>query len=135
MRSWTFTVEGQPVPKGRHRTATKDRLGRPLSRPHSYTPKRTEKYEKMVGLCALAAGVRCAPAGQPVALGVWMYVKQLGVISAKDLSNVIKSAEDGMNGIAYADDRQVVMLMGVKRQDRENPRLVVRIRWLTTRSP
>ena len=118
-RSWTFTVEGQPVPKGRPRTVTRE------GRSHTYTPKRTKEYERVVMMRALEAGVRCAPAGQPVGLGVWVYVKR-----DIDLDNAIKAAQDGLNGIAYADDRQVVMLMGVKRQDRDRPRLVVRIRWL-----
>ena len=123
-RSWTFTVEGQPVPKGRPRTVTREGTS------HTYTPKRTKEYERVVMMRALEAGVRCAPAGRPVGLGVWVYVKRDG-----DLDNFQKCVLDSLNGIAYADDRQVVMLMGVKRQNREHPRLVVRIRWLTTRCP
>ena len=42
-RSWTFTVPGQPVPKGRPRTVSRD------GKSHTYTPKRTKAYELLAG--------------------------------------------------------------------------------------
>ena len=126
MRAWTFTVPGQPVPKGRPRFALRPDPDGITRKPLVYTPNRTKAYEKQVGLQALAAGVRGAPPGVAVSLVVWVYTRDFGV----DLSNVEKVVEDGLNGIAYVDDKQVCILVGRKWLERECPRVVVRLRWL-----
>lgn len=114
MTAWTFTVPGQPVPKGRPR----------LAEGRVYTPKRTKDYELKVAQYALAAGVRCAPKGQQVGLEIEVCYKR-----DMDLDNAEKSALDGLNGIAYADDRQVVELISSKAPSL-NPRLIVSIHWM-----
>ena len=92
-----FTVPGRPVPKQR------PRLGR---NGNVYTPRQTREYER-----AVARAGRLffkSPYFGPVSLHVHVYLA--GVRGAGDLDNYIKSIQDGLNGIAWRDDRQIVRL-------------------------
>jgi Holliday junction resolvase RusA-like endonuclease len=46
-----------------------------------------------------------------------------------DVDNVMKSVQDGLNGIAYRDDRQIITASISKFYD-DNPRLVVSLTYL-----
>ena len=89
----TFTVPGKPIPKGRPR----------LGRSGVYTPSRTKQHEDLIAWRARAAGVK--PTTGPVHLEIDFEIK--GKVHG-DLDNLVKTVMDGLNGIAYADDRQVV---------------------------
>ena len=108
----TFTVPGQPVPKARARTV----------RGHSYTPEPTRRYERAVAVLAQAAGLR--PTAEPVSVTVAVF---MGDARRRDLDNCIKAITDGLNGVAYADDSQIVDLHAHKRIDRDYPRAVVTV--------
>jgi crossover junction endodeoxyribonuclease RusA len=44
-----------------------------------------------------------------------------------DLSNRCKIVEDALNGLAWADDKQIVWLLMRRHEDKANPRVVVTI--------
>lgn len=93
----SFVVEGNPVPKGR------PRLGRGG---HVFTPKKTAAYEDKVGWTArIAMAHRCAYVGR-VAVSISVQTSN----KRGDVDNIAKSLMDGMNGVVYEDDSQVVDL-------------------------
>lgn len=70
-------------------------------------------WQQQTALTARCAGVRPI-ASEPVAVDITLHPKETkaGVASKAriDLDNAIKAALDGLNGVAYADDKQVVRL-------------------------
>lgn len=117
----SFEIEGVPIPKGRSRST---RSG------HHYTPAKTRAYEQLVALRAREA-MRGPIFEGPLQLDItffmpipasWSKAKRdrahSGLIDhtvKPDLSNLAKSIEDGMNGIVYQDDSQIVTLILNKR--------------------
>ncbi len=85
-----------------------------------FTKPETKSFEAKVGWYAKAAG--CKPTGNPVRLTVVVYLEwpkskwlkrkprkmQPMFDNRQDGSNYLKAVEDGMNGIAYVDDKQIV---------------------------
>jgi len=113
----TFSVDGDPVPKGRPRFARRGQFVQ------TYTDSKTLEYETLVGFKARQA----MGATEPLkgALTVFLYLRYavppsyskkrkeaclLGLEFPKriDLDNVYKSITDAMNGIVYVDDSQIV---------------------------
>ena len=97
MTVYSITVPGRPVPKGR------PRVGRKGRKYIFYTPEKTRSYEQAVGLVGRTACKE--PMEGPLAVKIKLYFKQKGLIP--DCDNCIKSLLDGLNEIAYEDDRQV----------------------------
>ncbi|MDO7787891.1 RusA family crossover junction endodeoxyribonuclease [Desulforamulus aquiferis] len=91
----SFTVPGRPVPKQRPRMGKGGIV---------YTPKNCREYEGKVAKTAHTIFRR--PYAGPVALEVNLFLAS----RPGDLDNYVKSISDGLNGIAYLDDRQVVEL-------------------------
>ncbi len=114
----TFKVDGTPVPKGRARYA---RRGNFIS---TYTPEKTRTYETLIKDAAIEAMGSSEPLETPVSLYLYIRVpipksctkKRLEAISnglekptkKPDASNILKSVEDGMNGVVYYDDSQII---------------------------
>lgn len=85
-----------------------------------YTPSKSVRFEERVRLCAMEAGV--TPLHGPVALMVTFVFPMKGAPrktkprraawkpTRPDLSNLVKSVEDGLNSVGYADDAQVVSI-------------------------
>ena len=113
----TFTVDGDPVPKGRPRFARRGQFVQ------TYTDSKTLEYETHVAIRARHA----IGSSEPLkgALSVFLYLRYavpesytkkrkeaclLGLEFPKriDLDNVYKSITDAMNGIVYVDDSQIV---------------------------
>ena len=92
-------IDGNPVPKNRARTValSGDRV-------RTYTPKETVAYERLIGLSWRG------PRGfaDPVKVTVAVVEGRTG--HPADLDNYGKSVLDGLNGIAFLDDKQVVGL-------------------------
>ena len=113
----TFTVDGDPIPKGRPRFARRGKFVQ------TYTDAKTIEYETHVALKARQA----IGASEPFngALSVFLYLRYevpasyskkrkeaclAGLEYPKriDIDNVYKSITDAMNGIVYLDDSQIV---------------------------
>ena len=117
-----ISVEGEPVAKARPRMNR--RTG------NVYTPKKTAMFEALIRDSALRAmkGKKMLTGAVKIAVtaffsvaGSWSRVKKANALTGRlrhtkrpDLSNVIKSVEDAMNGVVYKDDSQIVMLWGGK---------------------
>lgn len=91
-----IVVHGPPVPKARSRST---RSGR------HYTPERTVEYESMVRMLGIIAVRKAAwvPGSGP-------YTLRLSITRAKrsgDVDNFVKAISDGLNEIAFLDDRHV----------------------------
>lgn len=84
-----------------------------LVRQRSVTPKETRDFERAVGLYAKSVMAGRDPIAVPVHLEMFFIFQDdadvwpVGVHDG-DLTNLIKAVEDGMNAIAYTDDRNVV---------------------------
>ena len=139
MNEIVFTVPGQPVAKGRPKAA---RRGKFIT---MYTPEKTANYESLVAHIAhLAMSGRTLING-PVSVDLdirlqiphsWSKKKQCaaaeGIIAATkkpDADNVEKILFDGMNGVVWNDDVQVVKVTKRKRYA-ETPGVVVIVREL-----
>ena len=113
-----FTVPGQPVGKGR------PRIGKVGAHARMFTPEKTVNYEGLVAHAAHQAmagrGLITGPVDMQVEIVMqipasWSAKKQrdaaAGLVlpaTKPDCSNVIKAVEDGMNGVVYKDDAQIV---------------------------
>ncbi len=101
-RSLSFTIPGPSIPWKRTTTVGTQRK----------TPAKMRAHKKHVASCARVAVMRAqwavVPAGVPLMLTAEFYRKRK-VTATPDLSNLIKSPEDAMNAIVYADDSQVVI--------------------------
>ncbi|KUZ78284.1 RusA family crossover junction endodeoxyribonuclease [Burkholderia ubonensis] len=123
-----FVVPGKPVAKGR------PRFSRQGGHVRTHTPEKTERYENLVKMAARAAMRDAQPYEGPVRLIVniglpiptsWSQKRQnaaaageIGATKKPDADNVVKALKDGMNGVVYADDGQVVDLWISKRYAR-----------------
>lgn len=98
-----IVVLGRPVPKDRHR------FGRGVF----YSTERTREYEHRVGWEAKAAGAR--PLKGPVEAELHFYLAPGKPMP--DVDNLAKSALDGLKGVAYKDDRQVIRFFAERHED------------------
>ena len=114
----TFTINGDPVGKGRPRLT---RSGR------AYTPKKTKDYESKVAKAYIDSG---GPdfGMRPVCVHViarfgmpksWSkkqkeHMRGKPAVHRIDIDNIIKVVMDSLNGVAFDDDKQVILCMGTK---------------------
>lgn len=138
MSEITFTVPGAPVGKGRP-IAGKSFAGFTTLR----TPSKTLRYESEVKLFAAQAMAGREPISGAVAvrLGVFCAIPksmtkrdrlrverdELRPTTKPDLDNVIKAVFDGMNGVVWKDDVQVVSAT-VEKVYSDSPRVVVTVK-------
>lgn len=131
-----FTIPGEPTAKGRARSFVRN------GHVAHFTPEKTARYEKLVKDAARKAMAGRPPIEQPVYLSVraflgigasWSKKRQAAALAGlerptkkPDLSNVIKAIEDGMNGIAFVDDSQIVRLSCSKHWS-DQPRVEISI--------
>lgn len=114
----TFTVPGIPTGKARPRFA---RMGNFV---RTYQPAEDARRENLIALAYLRVTGDALPYDGPVMLSVesrfippssWSGKRRAAAIagmvyktSKPDVDNILKSVKDGLNGIAYVDDAQVV---------------------------
>lgn len=132
-----FTIPGEPVAKGRARAFVRN------GRVAHHTPDKTARYENLVKLAAADAFGERKPLDGPVALYVEAYLGVGASWSRKrreaalaglerptkrpDVDNIVKAIKDGLNGVAWIDDSQVVRLVAAKHWS-DLPRVEVRIK-------
>ena len=104
---WIKICDLKPIPKGRPRVNTKNL--------NVYTPKRTADYEEAVAWHykkydgTLHSG--------PLKLTVRFYFrgdKSKPHTKVPDLDNLLKALMDAINGVAWADDKQVTDIIASK---------------------
>jgi Holliday junction resolvase RusA-like endonuclease len=119
-----FQVDGTPVPKGRPRFA---RRGKFVS---TYSPKTTVDYESKVFEAAKEAMGLQKPLEGPIVACIYITLPIPASYSKKrsqaclsgeerptkrsDIDNFVKAIFDGMNGVVFEDDSQVVSLHATK---------------------
>lgn len=133
-----FEVPGEPCAKGRHRSFIRN------GKIANFTPDKTVNYEGQVKWLG-AMAMKGAP---PLEGPLWMHVTAffqlpksaskkvragildgtvMGYVTKRpDASNCLKALEDGLNGIAYADDSQLADVRVIRRYS-DRPRVVVSI--------
>ena len=128
-----FIVLGKPQGKARPRFNTY--TGR------TYTPSKTGAYERLIALCFKQAGGKKLAGAIEIKIECFYQIAKSHTKAAKalmesgqiqatikpDLDNVAKAVLDGLNGLAFDDDKQVVRLEISKRYDHE-ARVEVEIR-------
>lgn len=115
-------VPGEPVPKSRPRVVGG----------HAYTPRRTMEYEKQIALAYRAEhGNTSFETGVPLRMEVNFGLKiptskskrvkramedgEVRPTGRPDVDNLQKCVQDALNGVAYADDAQIVEVVASKR--------------------
>lgn len=118
-----LTIPGSPVGKQRARVT---RQG------HAFTPAKTVNYEALVKQTFAAKYPDFVPMPGPVSMILSIYIMPSKETSRKltkagiggvrprpiikpDISNVLKSIEDALNGLAYVDDKQIISVYAEKK--------------------
>jgi Holliday junction resolvase RusA-like endonuclease len=134
MEQIKFVIPGKPFGKQRPRM-TKAGM--------AYTPKETTSYENLIKrACQDSKGGLYFDAEQPVGLGIKAYYPipastskrarndmlegRLMPTKKPDCDNIAKIVADALNGIAYYDDKQIVVNI-VEKCYSEEPRVEVTI--------
>lgn len=135
-----FCVPGEPQGKARPKVTRLKNGGS-----HTYTPDKTVAYEELIRLryCDAADGFRFE-AGKPLRMRVVafygipkskpkktktaMLLNRIRPTKKPDFDNIFKIICDALNGIAYADDAQIVEAQISKVfTSRDRPRVEVEI--------
>lgn len=130
-----FTVKGQPMGKARPKATRQNGFIR------LYSPTRTTNYETYVAREFQATGAKMLDGN--VAIDIiahyqtpcsWSKAKKQMAEQMKlrptikpDLDNIAKIILDGLNGVAYDDDKQVVEL-NLRKYYSQNPRVEIFIK-------
>jgi Holliday junction resolvase RusA-like endonuclease len=120
-----FTIPGPPVGKGRPRVSGRAGFAR------LYTPEKTASYESRVAMAGHIAMQDCAVLEGALAVTLdiavqipasWSKKRQAAALAGTvlpttkpDIDNVEKAIFDGLNGVVWKDDVQVVQVSKRKR--------------------
>jgi crossover junction endodeoxyribonuclease RusA len=105
-----FTLDGEPIPKGRPRVGKKKDGSTQV-----YTPERTKQAELDLGWAFKAAYPGHEPFTGEVAVMLQFFTSK----QTADIDNYAKTVLDALNEIAWADDRQVTSLTCYLKRDYE----------------
>lgn len=133
----SFIIEGIPVAKGRPRLTTRNGFAR------AYTPDKTRRFETVVADEARTAIGPIDPYAGAVELEAhftipipksWRKSDKAAALagtlfpaSKPDIDNYLKAIADGMNGVVYCDDCQIVSARLTKRYG-EEPGIAITVR-------
>lgn len=112
MAYYKIEIQTRPVPKARPRLGANGRM---------YTPRKTKEFEELIGWTTRSV-VR-KPIEKPVKVNIDVYSK-----TKADIDNVAKAILDGLSGVAFLDDRQVVELRIRKLPPADCEKIVISIR-------
>jgi len=129
-----ITIPGKPIAKARPRFA---RRGKSVT---TYKTQQTEEGRFLWHVYQQMGNQK--PISGPISISLWFYMpipkstskKQAGLMQdgkihhtkKPDASNMIKFAEDVLNGIVFEDDRQIVDVMAWKRySDKPRTEIVI----------
>lgn len=121
-RCVAFKVYGKPVGKGRPRYTSAGGFGR------MYTPRATRDYERTVADEYKRAGgwvmekpvmvtiMQAFPIPKGASKKEAQLMREYQIVPSckPDIDNVVKAVLDGLNGVAYRDDTQVVAVVSEK---------------------
>lgn len=111
-------VPSEPVPLARAR----------FSGRHCYQPKRNREYREVVQQAARSVMGGRKPLSGEVSAVIKLYRRyKTTARSYGDLDNHLKSLFDGLNQIAFEDDRQVIRCLVEKFTDKNNPRAEIEL--------
>lgn len=111
-KATSFTVPGQPVPKGRPR----------LSKRKAFTPQKTKDYQQVVALVARQHIRKLYHS--PLFMHLKFY-REIQRGKKPDVDNLAKSVMDALEGIAYKNDDLIRKLYIEVEYIRGNPRCEV----------
>ena len=115
-----LTIPGNPVGKQRARITR---------RGHAFTPAKTVNYEALVKQTFAAKYPDFVPMPGPVRMILSIYLMESQETQRKikksiatiyptikpDLDNVFKTCADGLSGLAYVDDKQIISVYAEKK--------------------
>lgn len=107
----SFVVNGKPIGKQRPRTVRNKYTGKTIT----YTPDATKFYESDVAKAYRRTSNYIFK--DAVAMSIFVYVKRPKRQIYKyptvkpDVDNIEKTILDGLNNVAYTDDKQVIKLL------------------------
>lgn len=124
-----FTINGECVPKARPRFS---KFG------HVYTTPKTRAYENIVKRTAIDNRVPCVTTALRVELVIYKSIPKsfskkkrelanegkIYPVVKPDIDNYVKSVLDGLNGVLFMDDKQIVDFRAMKKYS-DNPRVEV----------
>lgn len=124
-----FTINGECVPKARPRFS---KFG------HVYTTPKTRAYENIVKSTAIDNRVPCITTALRVELIIYKSIPKsfskkkrelanegkIYPVVKPDIDNYVKAILDGLNGVLFFDDKQIVDFRAVKRYS-DSPRVEV----------
>lgn len=137
-----FVIYGEPMGKQRPKVSVRNGY------PHAYTPKETMLYENKVAYAYKEiAKDFIFDRNDLLSVSITAYfplnkgdygkkglnksgrykLDQIYSPTHKDIDNICKCVLDGLNGVAWLDDKQVCMLLGIKKWTQDNPRVEVYI--------
>ena len=129
-----FVVPGEPKGKGRPRFSTAGKY------PKAVTPEETASYENLIKVLYMEGGFPKLEGA--VRMEITAYFKVASSASKKrkaamligeekcmkkpDADNIVKCVADGLNGVAYDDDKQIVELE-IKKLYGTTPQVIVEL--------
>jgi uncharacterized protein yqaN len=129
MKRIEFTINGECVPKARPRFS---KFG------HVYTTPKTRAYENIVKSTAIDNRVPCVTTALRVEIVIYKSIPKsfskakrkqaeegkIFPVVKPDIDNYVKSVLDGLNGVLFMDDKQIVDFRAIKKYS-GNPRVEV----------
>ena len=135
-----FVIYGEPMGKQRPKVSIRNGY------PHAYTPKETILYENKVAFAYKeVANEFIYDRDDLLSVTINAYfplnkgdygkkglnksgrnkIDKVFAPTHKDIDNICKAILDGLNGVAWLDDKQVCILFAIKKWTQEQPRVEV----------